>query len=67
MTGPKQKLPKFTDDEKEDPITHCRKCETIWAANVVTDKDEWVQQFPATLRGVVIDWYSNMDKAKIGS
>lgn len=36
-------------------------------ANEVTSKDEWVQQFPATLQGVLIDWYSDMDKSKINT
>lgn len=65
--GSKQKLLKFNGDGKEDPVRHCRTCETIWSANGVTDQDEWVTQFPTTLRGVAIDWYSDMDKAKVGT
>lgn len=63
----KQKLSKFTGDGKEDPVRHCQTCETIWTTNRVTDRDEWVQQFPATLRGVGIDWYSDTNKNKIGT
>ncbi|XP_059073473.1 uncharacterized protein LOC131045104 [Cryptomeria japonica] len=29
------------------------------------DVVEWVLQFPATLRGVAIDWYSDIDKQKV--
>ena len=29
------------------------------------DKDEWVQQFPATLQGVAIDWFSDTDPKKL--
>lgn len=62
MAASKQKLPKFTGQTKEDPVRHCRTCETIWAANGVTDQDEWIRQFPATLREGAIDWYSDIDK-----
>ena len=31
----------------------------------MTDHDEWLNQFLATLQGVAIEWYSDMDKAKI--
>ena len=55
MAAPKEKLPKFDGDEAVDPIRHCKTCETIWRANGVTDTNEWVRQFPATLRGVAID------------
>ncbi|GLJ23905.1 hypothetical protein SUGI_0454230 [Cryptomeria japonica] len=61
----KQKLPKFNGDSKDDPARHCRTCETIWTANGVTDQDEWMKQFPATLRGVAIDWYSDLDKTGV--
>lgn len=63
----KQKLPKFTGDGKEDPVRHCCTCKTIWSANGVTDQDEWVQQFPTTLREDAIDWYSDVDKQKLAT
>lgn len=63
----RQNLLKFNGDGKEDPLRHCRTCETIWSANGVTDKAEWVVQFPATLRGVAIDWYSDADKTKLAT
>lgn len=63
----KKKLPKFTGDGKEDPVRHCRTCETIWTANSVTDADEWLHQFPASLREVAVDWFSDTDKAKIST
>ena len=31
------------------------------------DEDEWVRQFPATLWGVAIDWYSDMDPQKLST
>ena len=65
MAGPKEKLPKFHGDGTADPVRHCKTCVTIWTANGVTDEDEWVRQFPATLRGVAIDWYSDMDPQKL--
>ena len=51
MAGPKEKLPKFDGDEAFDPIRHCKTCEMLWRANGVMDMNEWVRQFPATLRG----------------
>ena len=63
----KQKLPKFIGDRKEGPIQHYHTCETIWTANSVTDANEWLQQFPATLWGVVVDWFFDVDKAKINT
>lgn len=61
MVGPKEKLPKFDGDGMVDPIRHCKTCETIWRANGITNTNEWVQQFPATLRGVAIDWFADAD------
>lgn len=63
----KQKLPEFTGDGKEDPLRHYHTCETIWSANGVTNQNDWVQQFLATLRGVAIDWYSDVDKQKVAT
>lgn len=59
IVGPKENLPKFHGDGSADPIKHCKTCETIWTANGVTNEDDWVRQFPATLRGVAIDWFSD--------
>ena len=67
MTGPKEKLPKFNGDGTADPIKHCKTCETIWTANGVTDMDGWVRQFLATLRGVAIDWFANVDSRKLST
>lgn len=61
----KKKLPKSTGDRKEDPVRHCRSCETIWTTHSVTDMDKWLNQFPTGVWGVVVDWFSDMDKAKI--
>ena len=61
MAGPKEKLPKFDGDGMADLIRHCKTCKTIWTANGVTDKDEWVRLFPTTLRGVAIDWFADAD------
>ena len=57
MAGPKEKLLKFNGDGMTDPVRHCKTCETIWTVNGVTDTDDWVRQFLATLRGVAIDWF----------
>ncbi|XP_057829971.1 uncharacterized protein LOC131041010 [Cryptomeria japonica] len=62
-----QKLFKFNGDGKEDPVLHYRTCETIWSSNGMTDKMEWVVQFPANLRGVAIDWYSDANKTKLAT
>ena len=67
MAGPKEKLPKFEGDGTADPIRHCKTCETIWRANGITDANEWVKQFLATLQGVAIDWFSDMDPQKLNS
>ena len=67
MAGPKEKWPKFDGDRTADPIRHCKTCKTIWTANGVTNIDEWVRQFPATSRGVAIDWFANVDPQKLTS
>ena len=67
MAGPKEKLPKFDGDGTVDPIRHCKTCETIWRANGITDADEWMRQFPATLRGVAIDWFTSTDPQKLNN
>lgn len=67
MSGPKEKFPKFDGDEAADPIRHCKTCETIWRANGITDPNEWIRQFPATLRGVAIDWFTDTDPQKLNS
>ena len=67
MAGPKEKLPKFDGDEAADLIRHCKTCEMIWRANGVTDTNEWVRQFPATLRGVVIDWFTDTNPQKLNT
>ena len=36
-------------------------------ANGVTDADDWVRQFPATLLGVAIDWFSDTDPQKLNT
>ncbi len=65
MAGPKEKLSKFNGDEAADPIRHCKTCKTIWMVNGVTDQDDWVLQFRATLRGVAIDWFADADPQKL--
>ncbi|MDF3675356.1 hypothetical protein [Enterobacter hormaechei] len=40
---------------------------SIWRANGITDADEWARQFPATLRGVAIDWFTDADPQKLNS
>lgn len=67
MASPKEKLPKFHGDGTTDPIRHSKTCETIWMANGVTDEDDWVRQFPATLRGVAIDWFSDTSPQKLNT
>lgn len=39
----------------------------IWRANGITDTNKWVRQFPATLRGVTIDWFTNTDPQKLNN
>lgn len=65
MAGPKEKLPKFNDDRTIDPVRHCKTCETIWMVNSVTDEDDWLRQFPSTLRGVAIYWFTDIDPNKV--
>ena len=36
-------------------------------ANGVTDADDWVRQFLATLLGVAIDWFSDTDPQKLNT
>lgn len=67
MAGPKEKLPKFNGDGTADPIRHCKTCETTWTANGVTDEDDWIRQFPATLPGVAIDWFSDTNPQKLNT
>ena len=67
MAGPKEKLPKFDGDGTADPIQHCKTCEMIWRENRITDANEWVRQFLATLRGVAIDWFMDTDPQKLNS
>lgn len=59
----RQKLPKFTRNGLEDPVHHCKTCMTIWIANGQDDVDYWLQSFPTTLRGISIDWYTELEKA----
>ena len=59
MAGTKEKVPKFDGDGTADPIEHYKTCSTIWTANGVTDTNEWVRLFLATLRGVAIDWFAD--------
>ena len=35
--------------------------------NGITDTNEWVRQFPATLRGVAIDWFADTDPQKLSN
>ena len=65
MAGLKEKLPKFDGDGMADPIRHCKTRKTIWTANGVTDRDEFVRQFLATLRGVAIDWFADTNPQKL--
>jgi hypothetical protein len=67
MVGPKEKLPKFIGNGIVNPVRHCKTCEMIWTVNGVTDKDDWIRQFPATLRGVAIDWFSDIDQKKLAT
>ena len=67
MAGPKEKLLKFDGDGMASPIRHCKTCETIWKTNGVTNRDEWVWQFPTTLRGVAINWFADTDPQKLQS
>ncbi len=67
MVGPKEKLLKFEGDGTTDPIRHCKTCETIWWANGITDANEWVRQFSATLRDVAIDWFLDTDPQKLNT
>ena len=67
MAVPKEKLPKFDEDGMNDPIHHCKTCETIWTAHGVTDQDDWLRQFLATLRGIAIDWFTDADPTQINS
>ena len=61
MDGTKEKVPKFDGDGTVDPIRHYKTCEAIWTANGVTNTNEWVQLFSATLRGIAIDWFTDTD------
>lgn len=56
----KQELPRFFGDGADDPSRHCRTCVTIWEANGITDEDVWLKAFLATLRGIAIDWYTDL-------
>lgn len=56
----KQKLPRFNGLGSEDPARHCKTCVTIWQANGEDDEDNWLKAFPATLRGIAIDWYTDL-------
>ena len=67
MEGPKEILPKFNGNGTIDTIGHCKTCDTIWTANGVTDQDDWVRQFLATLQGVAIDWFSDVNTQKLTS
>ena len=64
MAIDKQKMPKFMRDGSEDPARHCKTCITLWQANGENDSNEWLKEFPATLRGIAIDWYANLDAGK---
>lgn len=64
-SGEKQKLPKFTSNESEDLVKHCKTCETTCTANRQDDQAIWLLYFPATLQGVEIDWYIEIDQASI--
>lgn len=48
-------------DGSEDPVRHCKTCVTIWEANGQDDRDYWLKAFLATLRGIAIDWYTDLD------
>lgn len=65
MARPKEKLSKFDGDGTADPIRHYKTCKTIWTANGIIDTNEWVRQFPATVRGVAIDWFVDTDPQKL--
>ena len=67
MVRPKEKVQNFDGDGIADPIRHCKACETIWRANGITDTNEWVRQFSATLRGVAIDWFTDTDPQKLNN
>lgn len=56
-----QKLPKFIENGSEDPVRHCKTCETIWAANGQDNRAYWLRAFLATLRGIAIDWYTELE------
>lgn len=60
----RQKLPKFMGNGSEDPVRHCKTCETIWIASAQDDPDQWLRAFLATLRDSAIDWYSELDQAQ---
>ena len=64
MAIDKQKLPRFTRDGSEDPTCHCKTCITIWQANREYNADVWLKAFPATLRGIIIDWYTTLEARK---
>lgn len=65
MARPKEKLPKFDGDGIVGLIQHYKTCETIWRRNGITDRNEWVRQFLATLRSVAIDWFADTDPQKL--
>ncbi len=67
IAGQKEKLPKFNGDGTADPIRHYKTCETIWKANGITDEDDWMRQFLATLRGIAIDWFTDTNPQKLNS
>lgn len=58
-------MSKFDGDDMTDPIKHYKICEIIWTENDITETNEWVRQFLATLRGVAIDWFADADPQKL--
>lgn len=54
-------MSKFTGDRSEDPVRHCKTCIAIREANGQDDQEYWLKAFLATLRGIAIDWYTNLN------
>ena len=64
MAIDKQKLPRFIGDSLEGPARHYKTCITIWQTKGQNDAVEWLKAFLATLRGIAIDWYMDLEAGK---